>query len=193
MQDDSSLLLMLGDACDGGLEAALAATALRAALRANETPLDIDELLRRANRILWESSAGNWWAGLWLGQLNLTDGRCHFGVAGRPTGLWLKPDGWTSLVKPCEPVGLNPVMQLEKKKPVILVTGQSLVICNRGIMEVSDLNGRPVDEAALSRILMKDLTASPERMIELVRDWLPASQIQKPQDRSMLVVKRLPR
>ncbi len=58
----------------------------------SETPLDIDELLQRANRILWESSAGNWWAGLWLGQLNLADGRCHFGAAGRPTGLWLKPD-----------------------------------------------------------------------------------------------------
>ncbi len=84
-------------------------------------------------------------------------------------------------------------MQLEKKKPVILAPGQSLVICNRGIMEASDPNGRPVDEAALSRLLMNDLSTAPQRMIELVRDWLPASQIQKPQDRSMLVVKRLPR
>jgi phosphoserine phosphatase RsbU/P len=193
--DDSSLLMMLGDACDGGLEAALACTALRAALRASDTPLDIDELLQRANRILWESSAGNWWAGLWLGQLNLTNGRCHFGSAGRPTGLLLKPDGWTSLAKPSEPIGLNPVIQLEKKKPLILAPGQSLVICNRGVMETSDQDGRPVDEGTLSRLLMKDLSTTPQQMIELVRNWLPPQnrQIQNPQDRSMLVVRRLPR
>jgi phosphoserine phosphatase RsbU/P len=193
--DDSSLLMMLGDACDAGLEAALASTALRAALRASETPLDIDELLRRANRIMWESSAGNWWAGLWLGQLNLADGLCHFGAAGRPSGLLLKPDGWASLVKPSEPLGLNPIVQLEKKKPVILAPGQSLVISNRGVMETSDPSGRPLDEAALSRFLLKDLSAPPQRMIERVRDWLspPDRQFQKPQDRSMLVVKRLPR
>ena len=195
MLDDSSLLMMLGDACDGGLEAALASSALRAALRADEMQLDIDQLLRHANRILWESSAGNWWAGLWLGRLNLADGRCHFASAGRPSAMWIKPDGWASLAKPSEPLGLEPIMQFDKKEPLILSPGQSLVVCNRGIMESSDHNGRPTDEAALARLLLNDLSASPQRMIDLVRDWLPLPnrQFQRPQDRSMLVVNRLPR
>jgi len=206
MLDDQSLLLMLGDACEGGLEAALASAALRAALRAaDDTPLDIDELLRRANRILWESSAGNWWAGLWMGQLNLADGRCHFTAAGRPNALWLKPDGWASLVKPSEPLGLTPVIQTERKKPLILSPGQSLVVCNRGIMETADARGRPLDDAALSRLLLKELAAPPQRMIDLVHDALPApndvsfplaegrdeENRSRPQDRSILVVQRL--
>ncbi|HEY2827125.1 MAG TPA: SpoIIE family protein phosphatase [Pirellulales bacterium] len=195
MLDDSSLLLMLGDACDTGLEAALASTALRAALRAGEMPLDIDELLRRANRILWESSAGNWWAGLWLAQLNLADGRCHFAGAGRPSALWLKPDSWVSLIKPSEPLGLEPNQTFGEKKPLLLAPGQSLVICNRGIMESSDVNGRPLDEAALSHLLLKELSGPPQRSIDSVRDWLTETdrQFRKPQDRSMLVVQRLPR
>jgi hypothetical protein len=195
MLDDSSLLVMLGDACDGGLEAALASTALRAALKASDMPPDIDELLRRANRILWESSAGNWWAGLWLGQLNLANGRCDFAAAGRPSALWLQPDSWASLVKPSEPLGLEPLIQPAEKKPLILSPGESLVVCNRGVMETSDKRGRPLDEAAISRLLLTELSASPQRMVDKVRDWLPAldRQFHKPQDRSILVVQRQPR
>jgi hypothetical protein len=206
MLDDSSLLVMLGDTCDGGLEATLASTALRAALRVGEMPRDVDELLLRTNQILWESAAGNWWAGLWLGQLNLADGRCQFAAAGRPSALWLKPDGWASLVKPSEPLGLEPVIQPKEKKPLILSPGQSLVVCNRGIMESSDPQGRPLDEAALSRSLLNNLAAPPQQMIDAIRDLLPAPRDlrrpleagwngddrPKPQDRSILVVQRLP-
>jgi len=195
MLDDSSLLMMLGDACDGGLDAALAVAALRAALRAGEMPIDVGELLRRANRILWESSAGDWWAGLWLGQLNLADGRCHFAAAGRPSALWLKPDGWASLIKPSEPLGLEPTIQLQQKQPVTLSPGQSLIVCNRGITESSDGRGRPLDDATLAHLLLKDPTAAPDRMINSMRDWLPGPdrQYQRPLDRSMLVLKRKPR
>jgi hypothetical protein len=213
MLDDSSLLVMLGDACDGGLEAAIASTALRAALRAaSESPLEVDELLRRANRVLWESSAGNWRAGLWLGQLNLLNGRCQFTAAGRPSAMWLKPDGWASLVKPSEPLGLTPVIQTERKSPLILSPGESLVVCNHGIMDTCNERGRPIDEAALSAMLRQELAASPQRIIERVRDWLPNSARVSPftlttggvpfdpsrnerpqsvQDRSILVVQRL--
>lgn len=192
MLDDSSLLMMLGDACDGGLDAALAVAALRAALRAGEMPIDVGELFRRANRILWESSAGDWWAGLWLGQLNLADGRCHFAAAGRPSALWLKPDGWASLIKPTEPLGLEPTIQLHQKQPVTLSPGQSLIVCNRGITESSDQRGRPLDDATLAHLLLKDPTADPQRIINSMRDWLPGPdrEYQQPLDRSMLVLKR---
>jgi phosphoserine phosphatase RsbU/P len=203
MLDDSSLFFMLGDACDGGLEAALASTALRAVLRGiDENSLDMDELLRRANRILWESSAGNWWAGLWMGQLHLTDGRCQFATAGRPSGLWLKPDGWASLAKPSEPLGLAPTIAAGRNGPLLMSPGESLVVCNRGIMECSDERGHPIDEAALARLLLKELSAAPQQMIDAVRNWLPPDlprplgegrgedASRKSQDRSILVLQR---
>ncbi|HEY2881701.1 MAG TPA: SpoIIE family protein phosphatase [Pirellulales bacterium] len=192
MIDDKSLWCMLGDACDGGIEAALAATALRAALRATEDDrLSVDELFRRANQILWESSAGNWWAGAWLGQIQLADGNCNFSAAGRPTALWLRENSWASLVKPCEPLGLEPQLKAERKQ-ILLAPGESLVVCNRGIMEASDPRGRPMEEAAIAKSLLKDRTVSPERMIEIVRDWLTGRTWQQPRDRSIVVVKRLP-
>jgi serine phosphatase RsbU (regulator of sigma subunit) len=193
--NDDSLMLMLGDACDGGLDGALAASALRAVLHATDEgqSVDLDKLLRRANRVLRENSTGNWWAGAWLGQLDLAAGNCEFNHAGRPTALWLKRDGWASLAKPTEPLGLAPLPPVEKK-PIVLSPGESLLVCNRGVMEASDQRGRPVEEAAIARALLENLQSTPDRKIELVRNWLQEHSRETPRrDRSILVVQRLPR
>jgi serine phosphatase RsbU (regulator of sigma subunit) len=185
---------MLGDACEGGIEAALATAALRAALRADDGRRlpDPEELLTRANRILWESTAGGWWGGLWLGQLDLNKGRCDYVSAGRPMSLWLRPDGWASLAKPCAPLGLEPVIAWERKQ-LTLSPGESLFVCNRNIAETSNQYGMPLGEIALSRALRNELAAPPERMIEIVRDLLETYAPQPIQrDRSILIVKRLP-
>ncbi len=203
MADESSLLVMLGDACDDGIDAAIASSALRASLRIDDDEtFDIDRLVSRANRILWENSSGAWWAGLWLGQIQLDDGRCDFSAFGRPSGLLLRgtsarrtkegATGWASLIRPTEPLGLEPVIKPAKKK-LILSPGESLVVCNRGVMEACNDKGRPMDEAIIARSLLNNLHTPPERMIEIVRDLLKSqSGSGIPHDRSILVVKRLP-
>ncbi len=153
---------------------------------------DPEELLERANRILWESTAGGWWAGLWLGQLDLNKGRCDYVSAGRPSALWLRGDGWASLAKPGEPLGIEPTIAWERKQ-LIINPGESLFVCNRGITETSNQYGVPLGDIALSRALRSELTAPPERMIELVRDLIETQVQQSIQrDRSILIVKRLP-
>lgn len=195
MLDDSTLLLMLGDACDDGLQAALAATALRAVLRATDDgkSAGLDEMMRRANRVLWENSAGNWWAGAWLGKLDLTDGRCQIAQAGRPTSLWLRPDGWESLTNPVDPLGVQPLVQIDRK-PAILSPGEALVVCNRGVMETYDKRGRPLEEAAVARTLQARLELPPQQLIKTVLECLEqhSKQLDR-RDRSILVVQRLPR
>ena len=203
MIDDSSLLVMLGDTCDDGIDAALAASALRAALRVDDDEkFDVKRLASRANRILWENSSGAWWAGLWLGQIQLDDGRCDFSAFGRPSGLLLRGTsarqksegacGWASLVRPSEPLGLEPAIKPAKKQ-LILSPGESLVVCNRGVMEACNDRGRPLDEATVARSLLNNLHSPPERMIEIVRDLLQSQcGLRKPHDRSIVVVKRLP-
>jgi hypothetical protein len=80
-------------------------------------------------------------------------------------------------------------------------------VCNRGIMESSDERGRPLDEAGLSRLLLDNLTATPQLMVEMLRDRLPTAEtgsirqgrdfLQPPppkkHDRSLLIVQRRPR
>jgi serine phosphatase RsbU (regulator of sigma subunit) len=190
--DDNTLLVMLGDACDGGVEAALSSAALRAALRTNDRPpIDLAAMLIDANRVLWESSAGGWWAGLWAGQIDLKAGRCEFASAGRPSALCLRNDRWLSLVKPQEPLGLEPIFKPQPKQ-IILTPGESLVVCNRGIMDAVDERGRPMEEAALARSLMNELAQPPERLVDAVCDRLAAHAVQPDQwDRSILIVKRL--
>ena len=50
MIDDASLLLMVGDACDDGIEAALASSALRAALRMDDDQLPDDKRFRASDK-----------------------------------------------------------------------------------------------------------------------------------------------
>ncbi|MCC7087381.1 MAG: SpoIIE family protein phosphatase [Pirellulales bacterium] len=190
--DDDTLLVLLGDASDGGIEAALSSAALRAALRTNDrTPADLRALLAQANRVLWESSAGGWWAGLWAGEINLKDGRCEFASAGRPSAMCLSDDRWLSLLKPQAPLGLEPIFKPQPKQ-IILTPGESLVVCNRGIMDAVDERGRPMEEAALARSLMADLSGPPDRLIDIVCDRVAAHAVQPDQwDRSILIVKRL--
>ncbi len=193
MVDDSTLLVMLGDACDGGIDAALSSAALRAALRTNEEPpVDLASMLQQANRVLWESSAGGWWAGLWAGHINLKEGRCDFASAGRPSAMWLRQDSWLSLVKSNEPLGLEPIFKPQPKQ-IILTPGESIVVCNRGIMDAMNERGRPLEESALARSLLTEIQQPPERLIDIVCDRLAAHAVNPDQmDRSILIVKRLP-
>jgi phosphoserine phosphatase RsbU/P len=192
MIDDNTLLVMLGDACDGGIDAALSSAALRATLRTNDRlPLDLSAMIDKANRVLWESSAGGWWAGLWLGHINLKEGRCDFASAGRPSALWLRQDSWLSLVKPNEPLGFEPIITPQPKQ-IILTPGESLVVCNRGIMDATNERGRGMDEAALARSVLAEISQPPERLIDIVCDRLAAHAVHPEQcDRSILVIKRI--
>ena len=107
----------------------------------------------------------------WLGRLDLAGGNCQFSHAGRPTALWLKQQGWASLANPSEPLGLEPLQPIEKKS-IVLSPGESLLVCNRGVMEASDQRGRPIEDAAIARALLENPTATPDSMIEQVRNWL---------------------
>jgi serine phosphatase RsbU (regulator of sigma subunit) len=152
---------MLGDACEGGFEAAMASTALRAALRmADLSDDELADLLERVNQTLWEVSAGGWWGGLWLGKIDLAKGRCDFATAGRPAVWWLRSDGWASLAKPSEPLGLEPNI-VRKPRRVLLAPGESLVVCNRGLIDATDENGRPLDEAAIAETLIQQQMRRP--------------------------------
>jgi sigma-B regulation protein RsbU (phosphoserine phosphatase) len=193
MIDESSLLVLLGDTCEGGIDAALASASLKAALRIDDDDkFDLAKIAGRANRILWENSSGNWWAGLWLGQIQLLDGLCDYSSFGRPSGLLLRENGWASVIKPSEPLGLDPNMRVEKKQ-IILAPGEGLVVCNRGIMEACDGRGRPLGETAIAQTLVQNLRQPPEQMIDLVRNWLEREAWEPDRyDRSILAIKRLP-
>ena len=193
MIDDSSLMVMLGDACDGGIEAALATAALRAALRADDDGRlpDPDELLARANRILWESTAGGWWAGLWLGQLDLNKGRCDYVSAGRPMALLAKTRRLglarqtlrTAGHRAHHPMGTQAI---DPQPGRIAVRLQPRHRGNE--QSIRPAAGRRHVRANLARRTHR----APERMIERVRDLLETQVQQAIQhDRSILMVKRL--
>jgi serine phosphatase RsbU (regulator of sigma subunit) len=189
MIDESSLLVMLGDSCESGIEAAIASSALRATLRSgDDRAFDLNHTLATANLVLWESGAGSWTAGLALAHLDLCEGRCSFIAAGQPEMIWLRSDGWSSLIPQSQPLGLDPTMDAELKR-IRLHHGDSLLIYNRAIADARLATSMESQQSHLVRALRGEPDAPAERMVEIVRELLDANACTR--DRSVLIVKRL--
>ena len=84
---DGLLAVAVGHAMDGGVQAALAASALKAALRAHgQYYREAQQTLKRLNLTLWTGSAGDQRASLFYGLIETTTGRVCAAAAGRPAG-----------------------------------------------------------------------------------------------------------
>src|SRR5207253_1295867 len=149
-----------------------------------------DQLLKSANRALWEIGGGAWTADLAMAQLDLSEGRCSFTSAGNPEILWLRSDGWSSLIQPGQPLGVDPAVQVETKR-IRLHRGDSLLIANRAIAQ---LQNRPTDAGnhhhLIARTLLRERPATAERVVDVVRALFGEHECRD--DRSILVLKRLP-
>ncbi len=106
---DGSMAAVLAAVQGQGIEAALAASTLRATLRSHaQYHNNADALLRQVNATVWTSSSGDMLASTFCGFTDLRGGRIRFAQAGGFRLVVVRPNGWESLTQPAPPVGEDP-------------------------------------------------------------------------------------
>jgi len=188
---DGLMAVALGDSASRGIEGALSAGAVRAAVRAHAQYHRMPErLLGQANLTLWTGSAGDQAANLFFGFIETANGQTHFGSAGHLTAIVIRPGGWESLSQPSTALGAGPETQYAPQH-YELRPGESLVVFSDGFREALDRGGRPLGEAALAEYLASHADAPADELVAMARERLSAhAATPDKMDRAILVVKR---
>jgi serine phosphatase RsbU (regulator of sigma subunit) len=185
------LAVATGNAMDQGLDAALAASALKAALRAHgQYHREAQRALGQLNLTLWTASAGDQYASLFYGLIETATGRVSFANAGTPGALVMNENGWHPLGDFQPRLGEGPETRYEASG-YELRPGETLVLFSEGLAATLDGEGQPLGPAGIAHLLAPRLDLPADALISLARQQLePLSPEGDPRDRTLLVVKR---
>ena len=185
------LTLAVAQVAGRGLEAALTANAVRAALRAHaQYQHRADRLLNQLNLTLWTGSAGDQSASLFCALVEPHSGQLQFAVAGQTCILLLGHDGWTSLSQSGTPLGGDPEFTY-RRCDHRLQPGQALLIAPaKGT--ASEAHSESFDESQLAKVLIANLGRPAKDLLAAARNRPgPGMQATSPSNRALLVLKRL--
>ncbi len=188
---DGLLAVAAGHAMERGIEAALAATAMKAALRAHaQYYREAQQTLRRLNLTMWTGSAGDQHGTLFFGLIQTATGKVSCASAGQPAVLLLRSDGWQSLSQVAPRLGESPEADCEPFG-CQLQPGEVLVIFTEGVRDAADAQGCPLGEAGVAEALLGRLDRPAEELVAAVRSRLEElGPAVPPRDRTVLVIKR---
>jgi serine phosphatase RsbU (regulator of sigma subunit) len=188
---DGLLAVAVGHAMDSGVQAALAASGLKAALRAHgQYYREAQQTLKRLNLTLWTGSAGDQHATLFYGLIETATGRICTAAAGHPGALILRSGGWESLTQITPRLGEGPET-LYEQTGYELQPGETLVLCTDGALESPGPDGKPLGEIGMGKLLQDVSDRTATEMAAIIRRHLNQNAIPAiGRDRSVLLVKR---
>jgi len=188
---DGLLAIGVGHAMDRGIEAALAAGALKAALRAHgQYYREAQDTLKRLNLTLWTSSAGDQRATLFYGLIETATGCVCCASAGKPSVLVIRPNGWESFSQESPLLGQGPEAGYEQFG-CQLEPGEVLVAFTPAVRDVAAASGKELGEAGVAECLARRTNLTAAELVALVRQRLSIDAGPKArQDQTVLVVKR---
>jgi phosphoserine phosphatase RsbU/P len=185
------LAVSVGDAAGRGVEAAMAAAALKAAVRAHGPyHRDPQEALKQINLTLWTGSAGDQYAALFYGLVETATGRLCWAMAGQPSVVLLRPTGWSSLSRISPQLGESPETAYQPLDHC-LQPGEAVVIFTAGLRNALQRKGRSSAEAGLAEPLLSKLHLPADQLVCATQDLLnvhPATAHRN--DQAILVIKR---
>jgi phosphoserine phosphatase RsbU/P len=183
--------LAVGHALQHGVDAAMTASALRAALRAHaQYHRDAGPTINRVNLTLWTGSAGDQQATLAYGLLETATGRLSGALAGGPSVLVVRPDGWQSLGHAAPRLGDGPQPDFQTIEHVVR-PGEAIVLMTEGVRDALDAEGYPLGENGVGETLIGHLESSAEALVRRLRRHLEKRGSRDGDaDRALLVLKR---
>ncbi len=188
---DERLIIAAGAFDDPGLDTALAAAALRGALRAHaHYEHDLAVLLERAGRTLWSSCTGEHPASLFVAATSGGSGRLRYALAGRFGALVLRGEKWELLSAPTPLLGTEPKVSADERQ-CTLSPGEFLVVYSDTVRNALDADGRPWSDCGMAQPLLGHAGASASALADLARAMLDTrSSSALTNDETLLVVKR---
>lgn len=173
--DDNTLALVAGSATGRGVEAALAASELRATVRAFAAgDHDAASLVRRVDEAIARGSAGDRRDHLCYALLDADMGRVRYVTAGAMGIMVVGPDGWQSLSQPLlkssETIG-TPSAAAREQHLRVLRPGESLVVYNRAALAGSSAKNS-INESTLAEWLSNEQDRTAASKIERLRQQL---------------------
>ena len=189
---DGRLAMMLGDALERGVSAALAAASLRTALRTHaEYGGPAGQVLTRVGRTLWTGSAGDLFASALFGQLDPETGELEYATGGRVGMLLLHGGEWRPLTHDELPLATQPDHVYATRKAT-LAPGAVLIAYSDGVRDAIDHTGRSLGDALLAEALLPHLAAPARELVDRVRDALESHAVNPElDDRTVLVIRRV--
>ena len=188
---DGLLAVAVGHAMDRGIEAAMSATAMKAALRAHgQYYREAQQTLKRLNLTTWTGSAGDQYGTLYYGLIQTATGRVCGASAGQPGVVLVRGDGWESLSHLAPRLGESPEVDYEQVG-CQLQAGEALVIFTEGVRAATDAQGHTWGESGVAESVVGHLDFSAEELVALVRHRLEGfAALPERCDRTVLVIKR---
>jgi len=187
----ATVAFAVGDVAGMGIQAALVASALKAALRAHgQYHGNAGALLCQVNLTLWAGSAGDQSASLFCGFIEAESGRVRYAVAGEPGAIVIRPEHWESVGNRFAALGRSPE-SVYRQTHRELKPGEALIVITEGFkMALKGGNG-PEKEAELARSLQSVSHLGAKELLTAARSCLPSdAEPRKAEDRTVLVLKR---
>jgi serine phosphatase RsbU (regulator of sigma subunit) len=174
-----------------GIEAALAASALKAALRAHgQYHREANRALDQLNLTLWTASAGDQYASLFYGLIETATGRTSFASAGLPGAMVIGKNGWHEIGSPHPRLGESAETQYDASG-YELQAGEMMVLFTDGLRNSQDSEGRTLGASGLAELLVPRLDLPADALLQLARQRIePLTTATAPQDRTLLLIKR---
>jgi serine phosphatase RsbU (regulator of sigma subunit) len=179
----------VGRAEQSGLPGAMVAGGLKTALRCHaQYQYRAEQLLRHINLALWTGSAGDRQASLLAALVESQTGRISMSAAGRPSAVLLHRDGWQSLSRGGEMLGIGAEGRFDAFG-CELRPGEALILFTDSVRDATDESGRVLGEVGLAEALRGKLDLTAEEILAtasaVVESHSPAAA-----DQSLLVIKR---
>ena len=189
---DGLVAVAVADVMDRGPEAAMAASAVKAAMRSHgQYNRNADRLLSQVNMTLWTGSAGDQFASMFCGLVETETGLVRYASAGRPAMIRIRPDGWQSISNNYPPLGESPETNY-REESCPLEPGEAMVIFTDGFRDAMDPNGKRLGEIGLAESLITQLNLPAKELVTVAKNQLEkhaASTVDD--DRTVLIIKRV--
>ncbi len=159
---DGRLAVAVGDALQGGIDAALAASTLRAALRATtQYEKSPARALEQVSDLIYGGSQGDQYAACAVAILDPPRGVIRYAQAGAPSILRIGQADHEALTIEAASIGIEPALAFDEAE-ITLAAGEALLLASDGLRAAQDLDGRPLAHAGLAAILQNaDIKSAP--------------------------------
>jgi hypothetical protein len=181
--------IAVGDVSGHGLGPAILMVLLRAYLRALAlTCSDLEELLTRANRLLLEDTEDEWFATVFLVQLDTRSATFCFASAGHECYLLDATGETIKLESTGMPLGLNADEKITQSSPVPLRPGELLILLSDGIVESHSARGESFGLARAVETVRAHREESAKEIVAAIHDAARAHRGNLAQEDDMTIV-----